>query len=424
MQQQSAAWWAALPAASAQWSFGLDILASDEQTPLETLGLYDSSAPDRLLDGSAQVALDVTVATRRSLSLSLRNGDGRYLPGPAGYPSGGSGSQKATGLVWMTARYRPWMDLRTGWDANGNPVYERTPLGLFVLTQPQVNVTISQTTTYLSLLDKSALLQKPYRLTASNLPTYTASGGHSAGGYAAGSTVDAAMRDLASRGGVASNRIHFEPNSTTLPADYPVAEGDEPWTHLTALATSLGDVLYFDAYGFLVRRPNPLGVANSPSLWTVTPGPLCTIASLSRTPDYAQMFNHTIALGGSSTTTTYRGEAQVTDPASPYHKNAIGDRVVYVGQGGALDSMTPDPLLGSTAAAQTVAQTVLAQHLGQQETVQMQARNHPALEGYDRLTVNVPAAGLNLDVFVQQVAWQLGTGGMTLTAGRWVAIGS
>ena len=413
----------ALTAADAEWRVGVDLLASDEATALEAGGLYDLTTADRMLPGSATVTLDTTQATLRTLSLALRTSDGRYLPGASGYPSGGAGSPTATGLTWFDVRYRPWLDLATGFNADGSRRWTRTTLGIFVLTQPQMQVQAPGAVAQLTLADKSALLQKPYRLTAANLPTYTASGGHTAGGYAAGTAVDTAMSDLAQRAGIPAARIHFEPTTTTLPGDYAVAEGDEPWTHLRTLAATLGHVLYFDRDGNLVRRANPLSV-NTPPVWAFTPGPLCTVAALTRSTDFSNTFNHIIVCGGSSATALVRGEATVTDASSPYHANALGDRVAFWGQNG-LGDMTPDPTIGSVAAAQSQAQLLLAQHLGQQETIQLQGRTLPTLAPYDRITVDVPQAGLATDAQLTQLTIPLATNGaMTLTAAKWLQVGS
>jgi len=413
----------ALVAADARWRAGVDLLASDEVTPLETGGVYDLTAADRMLPGSASVALDTTQAVMRTLTLALRTSDGRYLPGALGYPSGGGGSPTATGLTWFNVRYRPWLDLATGFNTDGSRMWTRTYLGIFVLTQPSVQVVVTGAVAQLTLTDKSALLQKPYRLTAANLPTYTASGGHTAGGYAAGTSVDTAMLDLAQRGGIPTARLHFDPTTTTLPGDYAVAEGDEPWTHLRTLAGTLGHILYFDATGNLVRRANPLAL-NTPPVWTFIPGPLCTVAALTRSTDFSNTFNHIIVCGGSSATALVRGEATVTDASSPYHANALGDRVTFWGQNG-LGDMTPDPTIGSVAAAQAQAQLLLAQHLGQQETIQLQGRTLPTLAPYDRITVDVPQAGLATDAQLTQLTIPLATNGaMTLTAAKWLQVGS
>lgn len=418
----------ALTAADAQWRAGVDLLASDEATLLEPGGAYDLTAADRMVPGSASVTLDTSQVTLRTLALALRTSDGRYLPGASGYPSGGAGSPDATGLTWFNVRYRPWLDLATGFAADGSRLWTRTYLGIFVLTQPVTQATVTGAIVQLTLADKSALLQKPYRLIATNLPTYTQTGGQTAAGYPAGSSVDAAMSDLATRGGIPAAQQHFEPTTATLPADYAVAEGDEPWTHLRALAATLGHILYFDALGALVRRANPLAL-NTPPVWTFAPGPLCTVASISRQTDFSNTFNHIIVVGGSSATALVRGEATLQDASSPYHANQIGDRVAFWGQHG-LGDMTPDPTIGTQAAAQAQAQLLLAQHLGQQEAIQLQGRPLPTLAPYDRITISMPEAGLATDAQLTQLTIPLdvgggsGGGGMSLTAAKWLTVGS
>lgn len=422
MQQKSAAWWQTLTGASVEWRYGVDLLAADEATPLENVTLADLFAADRLVEGSATVTLDVTAPTRRSCQLTLRTTDGRYLPGIASFPSGGAGSPKATGLTWYTVRYRPWFDLLTGFDSKGNKIYDRTYLGIFVLVTPEVFAKVEGATVQLTLLDKSALLQKPFRVTATSLPTYVANS-VTVGGYPKGQAIDAVMSDLATRGGIPATRQLFHPApGVTLPADFPVAEGDEWWTHLAALANSLAHLLFFDTTGNLVRTPSPLGL-NAPSLWTVAPGVAAITAAVDRTTNLINTYNHVVVVGASSSTATVRGDAQVTDPSNPYHKQQIGERTVYWGANG-LGDMTPDPTITTAAAAKTRAQQLLAEHLGQQETAVLTGRNVPVLDGYDRITVAVPQSGLNLDLFVSQIQWNLAHGGMTATLARWFAIGS
>jgi len=406
------------------WNAGIDLLAADEATPLEPGGAYDLTAADRMLPGSATMTLDVSMTTLRTLSFSLRTSDGRYLPGAAGAPSGGAGSPLATGLTWFGVRYRPWLDVQVGAQpGSGAPLWQRTFLGVYVLTQPQITLNPQQSLAQLTLGDKSVLLLKPYVLTASNLPQYTASGGHAASGYAKGSTFDEAMRDMATRGGVPAGRLHFEPSAMTLPDDYAVVEGDEPWVHLQTLAAAMPHVCYFDALGNLVRRQNPLAV-NTPSVWTFAPGPLATVGQVQRTTDFTSTYNHIIVLGGSSSTQLWRGEAQLNDASSPYHMNEIGDRITFWGQNG-LGDLTPDPTIGSTAAAQAKAAVLLAQHLGQQEAIQIQCRTLPQLAPYDRITAQLAGAGLNTDAQVTQATITLDTTGqMTLTGAKWIAVGS
>lgn len=425
MQTKSAAWFSALTAGSVEWRYGIDILAADEQTPLENPLVYDASAPDRLVPKSAQIQLDVQARTHRQFSLNLRSSDGRYLVGPAGFPSGGAGSPTANGLVWYSARYRPWIDLMTGFDANGDKVYDRTYLGVFVLTNPVTQVRSVGTQTQINLLDKSTLLCKPYLITSATLPTFN-KGGHTVGGYAKGATFDGVMSSLATKGGIPANKQNFSPSTLTLPADYSIQEGTEWWQHLQALAGSMAHVIYFDGTGNLVRRPDPL-LAVTPSAYTFADGPLSIISEVDRKTDLTATYNHIIAQGASNTSALVRGEAQVNDPGNPYHKNQIGERVCYVGKDGKLNDMTPDPAIGTAAQAQTRAQQVLARSIGQQESVTIKGRNIPALEPYDRVTVAVNDAGLNLDFSIDKITWPLhhdSGGAMQLECSRWFVIGS
>lgn len=410
MQQKSSAYWTALQASSAEWNYGLDILQSDESTLLLDASQY-------LVESSASVQLDVTQPTHRSFRLTLRNTSGIFLPGIAGSPSGGSGSTLASGYVWYNVRYRPWIDLRTGYDSSGNKIFDRTYLGIYVLSQPETDVKVDGTVTGLTLLDKSALLTKPFLITNSTLPTFTKNG-HTVGGYASGSTFDAIMHDLATRGGIPAGKHLFTPSLLTIPADYTITEGSQFWEHLQALAGSMAHVLYFDGIGNLVRKPTPL-LTNSPSVWTFAPGQSSITSEAKRTSDFHNTYNHVIVVGGSAQTGTVRGEAQVSDPSNPYHANYIGDRIVYVGKDGTLNDMTPDPSIGSVAQAQNRAQMILAQHVGEQENITISSRNIAPLEPYDRVTVAIPLAGLNLDFMAQKVTWNLAHSGMTLNATRW-----
>ncbi len=418
MQTVTAAYTSALLASGVEWQYGLDLLAVDEATPLET-STYNMNASDRLIDASASVILDITAKTHRSFQLTLRNGDGRYLPGAKGSVSGGAGSQVATGLVWYNVRYRPWMRLRTGFDGSGNKQWTKTYLGIYVLTQPSTQVKATGATVGLTLLDKSSLRCKPVLISNTTLPTFIQNG-HTVGGYASGSTFDSVMHDLATKGGIPANKHVFTPSSLTLPANYTINEGTEFWTHLQALAGSMAHVLYFDGTGNLIRRPTPL-LTNAPPVWTFAPGPQSIISDVKRISDLRNTYNHIIVIGGSAQTGTFRGEAQVVDPGNPYYKGNIGDRIVYVGKGGKLNDMTPDPSIGSVPQAQSRAQMILATHVGQQESITVANRNIPVLEPYDRVTVAVPQAGLNMDFMVQKMTWNLAHSGMSIDATRWYA---
>lgn len=418
MQQVSRAYLEAMVATSAEWQYGVDLLAEDEATLLENPNAYNMNATDRLVDSSASVSLDVTAKTHRSFQLTLRNDDGRYLPGAAGSVSGGTGSPVATGLVWYDVRYRPWITLRSGWN-NGTKVWTKIPLGIYVLTQPLTQVQSTGATIGLSLLDKSSLLTKPFLITNSTLPTFTQNG-HTVGGYANGSTFDSVMHDLATKGGIPASKHVFVPSTLTLPANYTINEGTEFWTHLQTLAGSIAHVLYFDGNGNLVRRPIPM-LTNEQSVMTFAPGPYSIVSEVKRTSDLHATYNHVVVVGGSAQTGTFRGEAEIQDPTNPYYKGKIGDRIVYVGKNGKLNSMTPDPSIGSVSQAQSRALMILTMHVGQQETVELKTRNIPILEPYDRMTVQISQAGLSLDYMAQQLVWNLSHNGMTITATRWYA---
>lgn len=422
MQQKSAAYWTSLVAENSEWRYGVDIVAADEVTPLEDVTILDANASDRMVMKSGAVTLDTSAKTHRGHKLQLRTKDGRYLPGPAGYPSGGAGSPLATGLVWFNVRYKPWIELRTGFTPTGSKIWDRTYLGVFVITQPEVQVYIHGAIATLNLLDKSVLLQKPFVLLSSNLPTWV-KGGHTVSGYQKGSSFDSVMRDLAIRSGVPAGKITFEPSALTLPADFNVIEGDEPWTLLQTLAGSMAHVLYFDHVGNLVRRDHPLYL-NTPSVYTFSPGATSIISEVDRTVDLTNTYNHLISLGASTKGVLVRGEAQITSVHSPYHKSQIGERINYIGKDGKLGDMTPDTTINTIAQAQKRAQVVLAQHIGRQETIMVKSRNIAPLEPYDRFTINVPQAGLNMDFLAEKITWSMSHDGMQIDATRWVQVGS
>jgi hypothetical protein len=422
MQAKSAAYFTALTADAVEWRYGMDILAADEGTPLEDSSALDLNASDRLIAQSGQIDLDTSAKAHRAFKLALRSNDGRYLPGPKGFASGGAGSPAATGLAWYNVRYRPWIDLRTGFDGAGNKVYDRTYLGMFALTQPEVQVQAASTQVTLSLVDKANLLMKPYLMLPSNMHTFS-KGGHTVSGYASGTSFDSAMSDLATRAGIPVAKQLFESSPVNLPADWTIVEGDEPWTHLLNMAGSIAHVLYFDHLGNLRRRAHPLSV-NAVSAYNFIPGPTCTISQLKRTVDLTNTFNHVIVIGANSKGALVRGEALITDTTSPYHKNNVGERVTYVGKDGKLGDQTPDPAISTVALARSRAQAVLAQHLGRQETIQIATRNIPPLEPYDRFTVSVPQSGLNMDFFADKISWKLAHDGMTIDASRWVSASS
>lgn len=432
MQAKSSTWWSALQAHVANWTYGVDLLAADEQTSLENTSIYDQFASDRLMPGQSEIDLDTSAKTHRKFTLHLRNSDGRYLPGPSGFASGGQGSPTATGLTWLNVRFRPWIALATGYSVSASGAvsltYDRTYLGIYVLTQPEMQVLAYGGIAILSLLDKSTLLCKPNLISSNTyIPTYTATGGKSAAGYPAGYSLTAAIDDLISHAyanlGIsgAAARVSIEPNGLTLPNDYPITEGDDFWTHIQAIAASCGFVAYYDSLGAFVCKQNPLTI-NAPSAYTFKPGPRSIISKVDRQTDFSNTFNHFAVLGGSSKHGLVRGEASVQDPSNPYHRDRIGDRLCFVGSGGKLGDLTPDPNVASIAQAQVLAQTYLAAHLGEQEQVQVAGRNIPALEPYDRCTLIVPGAGLAMDFLLTSCTWRLGHdqgGGMQATFNRW-----
>lgn len=158
--------------------------------------------------------------------------------------------------------------------------------------------------------------------------------------------------------------------------------GDDRWEFMQGLATALGMVLYFDGDGVLTLRAY---AAKGPVLELVE-GEGGVLLSASRSWSRTSAFNRVIVTGESTTSNVYRGVATDLEPSSPTY---------YYGPFGRCPEFRTYPDIVSDTQAETVAASILAQHIGTASTVSFGMVPNPALEPEDTILISRPSIGVD-----------------------------
>lgn len=184
--------------------------------------------------------------------------------------------------------------------------------------------------------------------------------------FALGSSFDDVFSAIAINAGINPLKILAPATGLTLNTDYTIARNTTRQQALKTMCDSLGYEFFFDAAGFLVRRPfqDP---ATAPAVWTFKTGPqaftvlpggggLAAIGYPGHMVDFTKisgdtdLVNHWVVSGASTNTGLVWAEAINNNPASPTCVQRIGDRF----------NNEDNPLLTTVAQCQARANNLLA----------------------------------------------------------------
>lgn len=178
---------------------------------------------------------------------------------------------------------------------------------------------------------------------------------------------------------------------------YPTLDqSSDPWKEATAIATSAGMDLYFDAVGTLRMRPIPGGsIVNGvwvpstilgTSLLTYTDGVDSVLTQLQRKLSRRDSYNGVIFTGeGTNLTIGVIGTAWDDDPSSPTYRRSYGEVPKYMSS----------PTVLTVGEATIAAQAELLKVIGASESVDWDQVVNPAHDVYDVVSIKRGASGVN-----------------------------
>jgi hypothetical protein len=254
-------------------------------------------------------------------------------------------------------------------------VNEEVPLGVFVMTEVNIEDTVDGTTMEIVGVDRSLRIQK-----AKWVDPYVISNG---------SNLATTVRDVLSNRWSDVDTSGFETTIQTVPTTtlgLRSGRGGDPWADAQRIATAGGFDLYFNSQGVAV-----LSAVSDPSeqtpVATYVEGDEAMVLSVQRRISSDETFNGVVVSGeGSNIKPPVRATLFDEDPASPtYRYGTFGDRPTFLSSS----------LLSSASAAAVVAAAELSKLKGAEENVDWSQIVDPSLDAGDVIQIVNTGSGLN-----------------------------
>lgn len=249
---------------------------------------WEADADARLLSGSA--TLDRSREVRRTASIELANPTGSLSPRTIGDP------------FFPGERFRVERGLRVG----GAPIYLSVATLIVATFAAPMDGRLSVTGE-----DPMTLLRQPFGEVVT---------------IEAGTTAEDAFRLLVEPVLGDGSGWSLDGAGRTVGATRSWAEDDDRLGAVVSLMGDLGLETFADRLGNPVLRPIPDPTAAATVRTFTRAAGVAAMLDLTRSGS-ARPFNKAVAIGEGPDRPTYRGVAEVTDPASPVHRDAIGLRV-------------------------------------------------------------------------------------------------
>ena len=276
-------------------------------------------------------------------------------------------------------------------------VDEEVPLGVFVMTEVNLEESGQGATMEIIGVDRSIRIQKaqwydPYQI---------------ASGTSLSSAISLLLSDRWS-----DVETNFQSTTQTVPSTVLGLDSGgssrDPWADALRLAQAGGFNLYFDGEGFAVLAPVPDPTDQTP-VEVYEEGPEAMVLGVQRRISSDNTFNGVIVSGeGTSVRPPVRATAWDEDPASPtYRYGLFGERPAFISS----------PLVTSTVLAGQVAVAELAKLKGAEENVDWNQITDPSLDAGDVIQVTNTGTRLNKVLVIDKLSIPLApTGSMRATA--------
>lgn len=272
---------------------------------------------------------------------------------------------------------------------------EEVPLGVFVITDVDVQASRGATTLQIKGSDRALRVQRnrwtqPYSI-------------------ASGANVATALQALL------EDRYDdvvcsFTATTTTVPAVVLGAETDnDPWKDAQRIAESAGLDLYFDGDGIARLEPVTDYTDATPDA-VYRENDEAMVIGLTRNISIAKTYNGVIATAeGSGTGDTFRGEAWDDDETSPTYR---------YGPFGQVPRFYSSPLITSQTGADSAAAAILAKSKGAVEAVEWDQIVDPSLEAGDVVAVTNSATKVDRVMVLDRVTIPLSARGAMRAVAR------
>ena len=237
--------------------------------------------------------------------------------------------------------------------------------------------------------------------------------------FVAGTSLRDLVAGQAALSGIPTANFKLDIGGETLSSDMSFNAGTSRWDIVKGALDSFGYERFFDAFGnFVVRKF--LDPSTAPVIQTFGTGPDGTLVTYQKSVNDSRIYNHVIvtapASDGDPNPIGYFGEAQVTDPASPTHRDRIGDRVLPI----------EAPWISSDIEAQELAQTRLQVTALESYELNFSSIYYPWLEAGEIVRIIDPdALATEPDRFLMDtISYPLSLGPMSATGKRVTFVGS
>jgi hypothetical protein len=282
------------------------------------------------------------------------------------------------------------------------PFIEEVPLGVFVMTEVNVQDSINGATMEIQGVDRSIRIAKslwvdPYPISAStNLAT----------------AISLLLSDR-----WAEVETDLQDTTQTVPAIVlglqSGGSGQDPWQDASKLAQAGGFDLYFDGDGIAVLVPTPDPSDQSP-VEVYEEGSEAMVLDVRRRINTDQTFNGVVVSGeGTNVTTLVRVVQFDEDPASPtYRYGAFGERPTFISS----------PLVTTEADAVAVATAQLSKLKGAEENVEWNQICDPSLDAGDVVQISNTGTRLDKIVVLDKVTIPLSPAGAMKATARTVRV--
>lgn len=150
--------------------------------------------------------------------------------------------------------------------------------------------------------------------------------------FESGTPVYLIIRALAANSGITKMQIPF--SAERLESSFDVERGTERWNVMKDIANSFSYDIYFDNQGVLVMSRLPDPTLDAPVI-SFQIGQDGNLISISKSTDDSRLYNHVIVTGdresveGGEVLLPHFGEAKNTNEASPTRISKIGDRAYF-----------------------------------------------------------------------------------------------
>lgn len=293
------------PAAQAAIASGISIITRRVEI-YESDGLTPwGDGKSRLVDGA--ISLDYSRDERRTLDLSLYNGDGALEPNDYRGFWYDKIIKTYRGVRYPIVPTAPHYSTTATWEAQ---------LGEFMIDKIDSDSDTSIVKIGGRDLTKKCLNSKFEKSAA----------------FEAGTPIYLIIRALAANSGISKMRIPY--SAERLDSTFDVERGTERWNVMKQIANSFSYDIYFDNQGYLVMSKFPDPTLDAPVL-SFSTGEGGNIIKVSKSTDDSRLYNHVVVTGdresveGGDILLPYFGEAKNENPSSPTNIKRIGDRPYF-----------------------------------------------------------------------------------------------